>query len=956
MKKFTSMIVALLFAVTLFARVPAQKAARTLQFTPATGQVLKNAGKIEAGRTISENQLQASRRAASDYVIISEQPEGDLKTFKREGGHYFVQNQQIYYGDQSGTIDIVFGADNKVFFKDLVSGLATGAWVEGTLSEDGSLITVALNQNVYYHSQYDACIAICLINYDPTNGFVVDTETKEVTFAVADGVISLQGTGFTSVSLGGVWTDDGTLQDYGDYASVYTPYEPNVTLVELPEGAEVQELPIIGTFFASLSDYQSDNGQALSGNVKVARVGDDFYFQGLVPSMPEAWIKGSLNEDGEIELPITYLGEGENGPVYAMGYSSSGVAPCYLIFDENLNSFEVDGYLILSSSELENTLDAIITPLHIGALPAVVELPEGLEPVEMPMTGTYYDGQDESAINGTVNVAIDEEGNVFIQGLISEMPEAWIQGKFNEDRTQVIFHAGQFIGFGEYGSLFLVSAEENENSETIITDVVFDYDANRNVFTSVNEIFANGKANELYYLSSLSDVVIGTNCDAIWIAAQQNYANQEEVAEIEISETIHGSLALGENANGNTPKYYTLGEAVRLYAGNTLTITSEQLMGKIIITMTGTEKQMSLEANVGEYALDGSDGIWTGMANEVVFSVPNVSGTQARIVKIQIFYFDYGTTLVELPENLETIPYSFKGTDTWLEKEDSHEVLVAFDGNDVYIQGLSVYATDGWVKGTLQEDGTLEIPGWALGEYASYFGSINLTFGGATFHYDSENDVFTCDEYTSLDEDGNLWDEFADITLTRINEVAATPVNPVINSFNGTSTYPSIAFTITLEDADGNALLSGKTSYVLFIEKDGQVSELTLTADLYENLTQDMTEIPYTFSDEWDIYPTRVYLNQGEEELRSWTKIGIQVIYRGGGEEHRSEIVWFDLSEYWAANPVTALNSVSADVIETIYYDVLGRRIDANTTGIQIQKVRYSDGTTRTIKVLNRAK
>ena len=960
MKKFTSMIAALLFAVASFAAAPAaKKTVEKLPVETAKAQVFKGKADVKSPRTIdtsASSRLRGPRRAAEDFTIISEQPEGELKIYTRAGGYLNRETSgDITNADQSGYANVIFAADNKVYIRNIVSECSIGTWVEGTLSEDGKTITVALGQNLYYVAQYDACIALALIKYDETDGYTVDTEAKEVTFSVEDDVISLQGTASGSVSLGVNWTDDASIQYYGDFESVFTPLVVNTPLVELPEGAEVTALPLVGKYYESVTYYSYDISDEVSGNVNVAHVGDDFYFQGLMPSLPNVWVKGTLNEDGDIDIPVTFLGIGDNGsvyaPLYAMGYSSSGVVGFSLVYDAELNSYELDGYLMLSSTDAQNDMSGgIYIPLHIGALPDLVELPEGLEAVEMPFTGSYYDG-DENALEGTVNVAIDEEsGEVYIQGLSQEMPEAWIKGEFNEDGTQVIFPSGQFLGLGDYGSIYLVGGNVDEQGDIEIADIVFDYDADHNVFTLANEIFDNGKPAQIYFYGELYDVVIGTMSDGMWVAAEQGYENQQEVFAITISEEISGTIDKGDGTT--TPKYYTLGEALRIYAGNIFTITSQKAMAKIVITMTGTEKQMTLEANVGEYVLEGNVGTWTGEAKEVVFTVPNVAGTQARIVKIDIYYFDYSKTLVEAPEDLQTAAYLFKGTDLYYEEEDKHEVLVGFYGNEVYIQGLSLALPDAWVKGTLQEDGTLEIPGWYLGLFESLFGSSDIIFGGATFHYDAEKDEFTCDGYETLAGE-SAWDEYSDVVITRIIEIAATPADPLISAFNGTSTYPNVRFSIPLEDIDGNAMLSDKLSYVFFVEKDGVVSELVLTPDLYQNLEDNMTEIPYNFSDDWDIYNYVLYLNQDLAELKSWSKIGIQVIYRGGGEENKSNIFWFDLTDYWPEDP-TALNSVSADVIETVNYDVLGRRVSDNTTGIIIQKVRMSDGSTRTIKVLHR--
>ena len=67
--------------------------------------------------------------------------------------------------------------------------------------------------------------------------------------------------------------------------------------------------------------------------------------------------------------------------------------------------------------------------------------------------------------------------------------------------------------------------------------------------------------------------------DATWTAVNQGYENSQAVTEVTLAE---GVTAVFDKADGATaPSYYDTGEAVRLYAGNTLTITSTEALTKI---------------------------------------------------------------------------------------------------------------------------------------------------------------------------------------------------------------------------------------------------------------------------------------------------------------------------------------------------------------------------------------
>ena len=97
--------------------------------------------------------LGAWAQNASDYGIVMEQPAGELKTYDRAGYAYYLSGEYPRRGAQTGTIDIVFAEDNKVYFKQPLSKLEINSWVEGTLSEDGKTITIPMGQNVAYDTE-----------------------------------------------------------------------------------------------------------------------------------------------------------------------------------------------------------------------------------------------------------------------------------------------------------------------------------------------------------------------------------------------------------------------------------------------------------------------------------------------------------------------------------------------------------------------------------------------------------------------------------------------------------------------------------------------------------------------------------------------------------------------------------------------------------------------------------
>ena len=49
---------------------------------------------------------------------------------------------------------------------------------------------------------------------------------------------------------------------------------------------------------------------------------------------------------------------------------------------------------------------------------------------------------------------------------------------------------------------------------------------------------------------------------------------------------------------------------------------------------------------------------------------------------------------------------------------------------------------------------------------------------------------------------------------------------------------------------------------------------------------------------------------------------------------------------------INKVESSDADVVSTQYFDISGRRINSAQKGINVKVMKYSDGTTKTVKVI----
>ena len=262
------------------------------------------------------------------------------------------------------------------------------------------------------------------------------------------------------------------------------------------------------------------------------------------------------------------------------------------------------------------------------------------------------------------------------------------------------------------------------------------------------------------------------------------------------------------------------------------------------------------------------------------------------------------TEVVTPPDGLNTETYNVKFTDPRNNETYTKQVKLGFYQDsvlNVYIQGLSDLLPNSWVKGRLSRKNVLTIPQTFLGDYIiPYSDPYPMTFTLTRFNYNPSTSTFTSSEGFRTTSGQQTIDFFTDIVMKKVVERAATPANPTCK-FQRSSfgTMFLLEMNVPIIDTNSEPILSDKLSYVIFYEKDGQVSPITFTPELYTRLTEPMTEIPYNFTDRYDIDNYEIYMNQGEDELRTWTRVGIQSIYRGGGEEHMSEIGWFDMVSYW---------------------------------------------------------
>ena len=630
------------------------------------------------------------------------------------------------------------------------------------------------------------------------------------------------------------------------------------------------------------------------------------------------------------------------------------------------------------------------TSITLNDETAVFEFPVIEDVAAMPADPSVIKINPYKASNGYGSIVLDVP-NVDVEGNLLKESKLFyiIYGQKDGEITQLSYPADLYQNLEEDISVIPYTLNDNYDFamsggyKVVYLNFDFDYDT-----MGVQSVYTGGEASNqteiIWYVPEEIDAK-----EAQWVAAEQGYENAEEVTNISISEEdgISGVFAQAEGTN--TPKFYnTKGEAVRMYAGNTLTISSSEYpIEKIEVTL-GSRVDFELASEEGELNYDEEAGIatWEGEANEVVFDVPQglTPAGQAYIVAISVYYAmpQLVLELIELPDGATVDEYKFVATVSYeqpvydeetgeetgeteiVTEEVERPVFVAFVDDQVYIQGLSEVCPDGWAVGTMT-DNVLTIPVEYLGEYeyidweAMAMYTYDMAIDKVVINYDPEKDEFTTSSLTVSayygGESLGAYEEYADVVITKINDVAATPADPYFTGWNldvNATNYPNVRYEIPTVDTEGNAILTSKLAYIFWVETEEGQSQYTCVAGVYEYLDEDLTEIPSTFADNYDIYPNKLYVYTDAEDFTAWKKIGIQSVYYGGGERHESNIVWEDLTEYWEAVGIEDITAADAKSVK--FYDLQGRQTTADAKGVVIRVARMADGSTKTTKMLRK--
>ena len=732
------------------------------------------------------------------------------------------------------------------------------------------------------------------------------------------------------------------------------------TLVTPPDGVDMSSWMLKGTF------RNHDGDQESNYQTQVAFHGTDVYVQGLAYFFRDAWLRGKLDtETGYVTFPSGQLvGVGSDRREYMIG-SEDGKTVCDIVFQYDAVAKKLTQVTALIEENPNPTTEGgsfgywkNCVYFKVSAEDSLVTLPDGVEAKTWTLRGAIYSG-GYTDVERQTHVAFDGT-DVYAQGLSYLFPDAWLKGTLDPETSLVTFPTGQFVGEDKTGKIYMLGSIDGDT----ICDIVFSYDELAQKLTSTHFIVENEGTSKKF-----DAFAIWTYC--VYTEGAYDLATLPDGVKAQ-TWTFKG------NREDNGPIMYQQSETHVAFDGTEVYVQGlshffrDAWLKGTLDTETGlvtfpAGQFVGWFDRGNDFMLGSEDG---ETVCDIVYQYDAVAQRMTQVTPyiyesvatdhFQKYHGCWTSTVMEMPvedseieapEGLETETYYFMAQERMQNEDEwnafSFQTQVGFDGKDVYFKGFTDYSSAFWARGRMSDDGkTVTIPASQyMGmehvgslDFYTYITAVDAenNFIDLVLNYDAETSTFTTDQLMALNGNKYLLDDyqlFKNVVITKMTDFAATPADPSIARFQPDGDNPLVEIDIPVVDTKDRLLVEDKLFYTLWYEKDGVQQQFTVLADNYMNVQENMVEIPFTFDDDYDIYSDRsgalLFLEPTDGDYTSWTDVGVQSIYYGGGERTTSNIVWLNKT-VGIADVATGSDRNHA------VYDLSGRRVTHPGKGIYI--------------------
>ena len=956
MKKYLFMLTAVFFAAVSYAMIASGD--REERVPDSQSQALPNATSVKSlgvkqGQVASSSLFGARKVQGNHEDMITEVPTTAEVKYYNRSGYYHDSDNNYAAAEQSGITAIAFDG-NDVYIQNPIAGFESGLWVKGTI--DGETITVPLGQFLTWSASYSYGLYLTMVDVDGSD-YTNDTEATVITYTISGDVITQNGTSATR-TLAVAWSDDDTVYAYGsaggEYETVFTldtEYVPTPTvLVELPDGATVEQWYAVGT-----NNGEEANVAFVGDEVYISGIFGDFpdsWIKGTISgstvtfekmqylgeySTYHIWAVAANMDSGDLE-DIVMAYDAEAGTL-TLDKNQALVA--------NAKEDELYYLSIFYSMKLMKELPA---PVSIDELPYTNGFDTEAEWDEFRVIDANSDGNTWAQYSKTARLVysnIDDDdwlvspllkleaGKTYKVSLqarcqSTSYPETFEVRAAKEQNVDALTAGLEVIptttvsstSFKEYGNGGFTVSEDGYycfgiHGTTVYEDAYYLYvddfaveEAKPTITTYYEKVTATEDLTDGEYLivyegDDTHDAVAFNGNRGNW-AKDKSFDGAQNGEKVVIAD---GKIAATAQLDPDSITF-----TIDLTAG-TLKGHSGQYIGvSSNSNILSQSEDATAYKNAFAIAEDGSASItavFEGSDRALRFN-NNIGQERFRYYKNTnqkpiALYKKIGETVepepeetgvVLLPEGAEVFEYNMAYINPSSGEEASKPINVAVVGNEVYFQGMSQYLPEAWVKGTLDGNQVTFAANQLMGSYGSYGESYFFYNGETVFTYDADANTYsTTGQIFGVLADQYYDGRYQDPVLTKVNEVAGVPATPTISGIEGTTYGDVVDFNIPTVDVNGNAMATSKLSYQFFV--DDEETPLEFTTEYFSKLTENMTVIPYGFTEDYDFYSDYIYLNMPHD---TWVRLGIQSIYTGGGEENKSEIFWFEMP----AGPVEA--------------------------------------------------
>ncbi len=598
--------------------------------------------------------------------------------------------------------------------------------------------------------------------------------------------------------------------------------------------------------------------------------------------------------------------------------------------------------------------------------------PEGLETKTYPI---YAENSDGDSYEATAEIGVDGE-DVYVKGLGgTSFPDAWVKGSMQGG--QLVIPIAQYLGaYGSY-SIYLIGSNGLTNASTI-SDVIFDYDADADVFMSATHVVINAATDRVYFLEAFTKMQIGgekpalpdpvTVPDGVTMDTWTFHATQYTASGLVTYDNPNAKLGFDGSDVYFSGFSAALPDAVIKGVKNddgSITFPAGQLLA---VENDVPTYFVVYQAQAATFTFDGD--------KTYVCQNYFAMNKSATAFNFDVYYYSGSTIsqevdeLVTVPEGLQTEEYlvSYKSDASVTERDSKYNVNVGFDGNDVYVQGIWSGIPDAWIKGTINGDKVVFPYKQFLGAYSTNYPQVYFTpftigetdaeiIKELVFDYDAENKSFVTEDNFAITVSKHELAYFKQVYAPEFKplpEQPATPATPSIVQIDPSLSY--FVADIPTVSNEGKDLLTSKLYIKVYFNKAGTISEATFTA-AYFGTTEDVQELPYVpgegsmyyfdaFGD--DSYPEGAKaIMFTDYDFMDYNRVGIQTVYYGADERHESEIGWIESNPDAKADPVADgaytfnFNALDPETTPTSNLD--------NSGDITEDKVIKQDGVSLTI-------